>query len=220
MTWIVLLNKPWGVLTQFRDAEGRPTLADYMRDPGFYPAGRLDRDSEGLVLLTDDGPLQARISHPRHKLAKTYIVQVEGVPDGEALDVLRTGVTLRDGTTAPAKVVVISEPDWIWPRDPPVRSRKTVPDRWLRLTLSEGRNRQVRRMTSAVGHPTLRLIRWSIGDWTLEDLAPGETRHIKLDASDVAKLGLATPLEPLGKRPNKTVQRRGRAPVSGGRRRT
>lgn len=188
MVKVVLLNKPWGVLTQFRDADGRPTLAEFVQDAGLYPAGRLDRDSEGLVVLTDDGRLQARISQPQHKTAKTYFVQVEGIPDQAALGALRVGVALRDGTTRPAEVEAVAEPDWLWPRDPPVRLRKTVPDRWIRVTISEGRNRQVRRMTAAVGHPTLRLIRWSVGAWTLDGLALGECRS--LDAGEIAQAAL------------------------------
>jgi 23S rRNA pseudouridine2457 synthase len=146
--------------------------------PGVYPAGRLDRDSEGLLLLTDDGPLQARIADPRFKLPKTYLVQVEREPEEESLARLRGGVLLRDGMTRPASVARIAPPS-LWPRDPPVRFRKSVPDCWLRLTIREGRNRQVRRMTAAVGHPTLRLVRWAIGDWTLDGLAPGDWREAR-----------------------------------------
>ncbi len=176
---IVLFNKPFGVLPQFTDrsAAPRPTLADYVSVPGVYPAGRLDRDSEGLLVLTDDGALQARIADPRFKLAKTYLVQVEGVVADASLAALRRGVVLGDGPTRPAEVERIAPPD-LWPRDPPVRVRKTIPDEWLRLTLREGRNRQVRRMTAAVGHPTLRLVRWSIGEWTVAGLAPGEWRRV------------------------------------------
>ncbi|WBU53366.1 pseudouridine synthase [Paracoccus sp. SCSIO 75233] len=175
---LILLNKPYGVLPQFTDnsATPRPTLADYVNVKGAYPAGRLDMDSEGLMLLTDDGKLQARISDPKHKMAKTYLVQVEGSPDDAAMKALRQGVTLKDGPTLPAKVEAIPAPD-LWPRDPPVRVRKTVPDHWLRLTIREGRNRQVRRMTAAVGLPTLRLVRWQVGDWVLGDLRPGEWRE-------------------------------------------
>lgn len=176
MARLILLNKPMGVLTQFTDeGTGHPTLAHYLDMPGIYPAGRLDRDSEGLVILTDDGRLQARIADPRFRKPKTYLVQVEGTPDDAALAALRTGVTLKDGPTRPAKARVISPPD-LWPRDPPVRFRKSVPDTWLRLTITEGRNRQVRRMTAHVGHPTLRLVRWSVGDWTVAGLAPGAWR--------------------------------------------
>lgn len=177
MARLIRFNKPFDVLPQFTDhgsaSSPRRTLSDFIAIPGVYPAGRLDRDSEGLMLLTDDGRLQARISNPRHKMEKTYFVQVEGVPDAAAIRALESGVTLKDGPTRPARAEPIPEPDWLWPRTPPIRVRKSVPDSWISLTLSEGRNRQVRRMTAAVGHPTLRLIRWRIGDWTLEGLAPG-----------------------------------------------
>ena len=169
---LILLNKPFGVLSQF-SGEG-PTLADHVDVPGVYPAGRLDKDSEGLLLLTDDGALQARISSPKFKMPKTYLVLVEREPSDEALQRLRDGVDLKDGRTRPAKVRRVAEPDDLWPRDPPVRYRKNVVDVWLELTITEGRNRQVRRMTAAVGHPTLRLVRWRIGDWSVEGLAPGE----------------------------------------------
>ena len=175
---LILFNKPYGVLCQFTDERTgppRPTLADYIDRPGFYPAGRLDLDSEGLLLLTDDGRLQSRIADPRFKMPKTYLVQVEGEPDEAALTALRRGVRLKDGMTLPAQAERIAPPD-LWPRDPPVRFRKTVPDSWLRLTIHEGRNRQVRRMTAAVGYPTLRLVRWRIGDWTVEGVEPGEWR--------------------------------------------
>ena len=174
---LVLFNKPYGVLCQFTGEE-RPTLADYIRVKGIYPAGRLDMDSEGLLVLTDDGRLQNRISHPHHKLPKTYLVQVEGMPTAESLHRLTRGVELNDGVTLPARVRVIPAPEWLWPRDPPIRFRKRVADCWIELTLTEGRNRQVRRMTAAVGHPTLRLIRWAVGDWTLEGIAPGQSRTV------------------------------------------
>lgn len=180
MSRLILLNKPYGVLCQFTDggmASPRSTLSDFIDVPGVYPAGRLDLDSEGLLLLTDDGRLQARIADPRFKLPKTYIVQIEGEPDAQSLDALRHGVTLKDGPTRPAEVERIADPA-LWQRDPPVRFRKTVPDCWLKLTIREGRNRQVRRMTAAVGHPTLRLVRWRIGDWSLEGIAPGHWRQI------------------------------------------
>lgn len=180
MARLILFNKPYGVLSQFTDAAGagaRETLSDHLAIPGVYPAGRLDRDSEGLLLLTDDGPLQARIADPRFKLAKTYRVQVEGDPAPEQLAALRRGVVLKDGLTLPAEVELIPPPE-LWPRDPPVRFRKSVPDAWLALTIREGRNRQVRRMTAAVGLPTLRLVRWQIGEWTLDGLAPGEWREV------------------------------------------
>jgi 23S rRNA pseudouridine2457 synthase len=176
---LILFNKPYGVLSQFTDKGSpitRATLSDYIEVPGIYPAGRLDRDSEGLLLLTDDGRLQARIADPKFKLPKTYWVQVEGEPDDAALDRLRRGVRLNDGDTRPAEVERIDAPA-VWPRDPPIRVRAAIPDRWLSLTIREGRNRQVRRMTAAVGFPTLRLIRASIGDWMLGHLAPGEWRE-------------------------------------------
>lgn len=180
MARLILFNKPYGVLSQFTDrgsaGSARATLSDYIAVPGVYPAGRLDRDSEGLLLLTDDGRLQARIADPRHKLPKTYLVQVEGEIAEEALGKLRKGVLLNDGPTRPALAEAIAPPD-LWPRDPPVRYRKSVPDSWLSLTITEGRNRQVRRMTAAVGFPTLRLVRWQIGDWTPEGLGPGEWRE-------------------------------------------
>ena len=172
---LIAFNKPFGVLTQFTDAKSptkRATLSDFIEVPGVYPAGRLDRDSEGLLLLTNDGRTQARIADPKFKLPKTYLVQVEGVANDTALAALRTGVMLNDGPTRPAEVEAIAPPD-LWPRDPPIRYRASVPDCWLRLTIREGRNRQVRRMTAAVGLPTLRLVRWSIGDWAVGDLAPG-----------------------------------------------
>jgi 23S rRNA pseudouridine2457 synthase len=177
MARLIAFNKPYGVLSQFTDDSDRPTLAAHVAVPGVYPAGRLDRDSEGLLLLTDDGRLQARIAEPRHKMPKTYLVQVEGDPAPEQLDRLRRGVLLKDGMTLPAQAEPIAAPE-LWPRDPPVRFRKSVPDRWLRLTIHEGRNRQVRRMTAAVGLPTLRLVRWQIGDWALDDLGPGQWREI------------------------------------------
>jgi 23S rRNA pseudouridine2457 synthase len=177
MTRLIRFNKPHGVLSQFTDrgTEGspRPTLSDFIDVAGVYPAGRLDRDSEGLLLLTDNGPLQARISDPRHKLAKTYLVQIEGIPDDDALRHLRCGVTLKDGPTRAAEVRRIDPPAGLWPRDPPIRVRASIPDTWIEMTIREGRNRQVRRMTAAVGHATLRLIRWRIGAWSLDGLANG-----------------------------------------------
>lgn len=182
MARLILFNKPYGVLSQFSGGAGRgagDTLADFIDAPGVYPAGRLDKDSEGLLLLTDDGGLQARIADPRYKLPKTYLVQVEGAPSEESLDRLRQGVELKDGMTKPAEVSTIEPPE-IWPRDPPIRFRKNVADRWLEVTVGEGRNRQVRRMTAAIGHPTLRLVRWRIGPWALGDLAPGEWLEVAL----------------------------------------
>jgi len=178
MSRLVLFNKPFGVICQFSRDGQHPTLADYIALPDFYPAGRLDTDSEGLVLLTDDGKLQHRITDPKHKLPKIYRVQVEGEPDEAALTQLRRGVMLKDGLTLPAEVRLIDEPAGLWPRHPPVRFRQSIPTRWLELTLREGRNRQVRRMTAAVGFPTLRLIRWQIGDWSLAGLQPGELQRL------------------------------------------
>ncbi|MET0986717.1 MAG: pseudouridine synthase [Steroidobacteraceae bacterium] len=178
MSSLLLLNKPFQVLTQFTSKEGHTTLADVVKAPGLYPAGRLDHDSEGLVLLTDDGTLQARLSHPKWKVDKTYYAQVENIPDAEALQRLRAGVVLNDGPTQPADAELIDAPEWLWPREPPIRFRKAIPTQWLALTIREGRNRQVRRMTAAVGHPTLRLIRWRVGPWTLQGLKPGESRVV------------------------------------------
>ncbi len=175
MAKIILFNKPFQVLSQFSDTEGRKTLADYLSAPRYRAAGRLDFDSEGLLLLTDDGRLQQQIANPRHKQWKTYLVQVEGNIDEGALRALRQGLELKDGPTLPAKASRIDEPR-LWPRVPPVRERKSVPDSWLELSIREGRNRQVRRMTAAVGFPTLRLVRKRIGDWELGGLAPGEYR--------------------------------------------
>lgn len=180
MARVVLLNKPWGVLSQFTDGEGRATLADYVDVPGIYPAGRLDRDSEGLLVLTDDGALQHRIANPRAKMSKTYWAQVEGDPQDQELQPLRDGVVLKDGPCLPAKVTLMAPPPQLWPRDPPVRVRKSIPDRWLRLTISEGRNRQVRRMAAAVGFPVLRLIRYRVGSWTLDGIAPGQWVQLEL----------------------------------------
>ena len=174
---LLLLNKPFDVLTQFNDADGRATLKDFVPVPGVYPAGRLDRDSEGLLLLTNDGQLQARIADPKHKLAKTYWVQVEGEVSAEQLRRLCEGVELNDGMTLPAEARALDEPQ-LWPRTPPVRFRKSVPTSWLELVIREGRNRQVRRMTASVGLPTLRLVRVRIGPWSLDGLQPGEWREV------------------------------------------
>jgi 23S rRNA pseudouridine2457 synthase len=181
MPSVILLNKPFDVLCQFTDAEGRATLADFVDRKGYYPAGRLDRDSEGLVVLTNDGRLQAVIADPRHKLAKTYWVQVEGEITEEALEQLCRGVILNDGPTLPCDAHRIAEPEDLWERVPPVRFRKAIPTSWLALTLREGRNRQVRRMTAAVGFPTLRLIRWAVGPWTLEGLTLGAWRFAEAE---------------------------------------
>ena len=174
MSRLVLFNKPFQVLCQFTDDQGRKTLADFIDIPKVYVAGRLDYDSEGLLALTDNGKLQHKIANPKNKMAKTYWVQVEGVPSEESLVQLAAGVKLKDGLTKPAKVKLINEPKNLWLRDPPIRVRKNIPDQWLELTIKEGKNRQVRRMTAAIGHPTLRLIRYSIGNWTLDGLGLGE----------------------------------------------
>lgn len=179
MSRLILLNKPYGVLCQFTDEAGRATLKDCVAVPGVYAAGRLDTDSEGALLLTDDGPLQHRIADPRHKLPKTYLVQVEGEPDEAALARLRAGLDLGDFRTRPCGARAVREPDWLWPRDPPVRFRKSVPTSWLEIVLREGKNRQVRRMTAKVGFPTLRLIRIAIGPWRLDGLLPGQWRELE-----------------------------------------
>ena len=183
MASLILFNKPFRVLSQFTDTEGRETLADYLSAPGFRVAGRLDYDSEGLLLLTDDGQLQQQIANPRHKKWKTYQVQVEGSVDRDTLAQLAVGIALKDGQTLPARTRKIAEPVGLWPRNPPVRSRKTVTDSWLELSIREGRNRQVRRMTAAVNYPTLRLIRRRIADWDLGELQPGEYRTLEVNSA-------------------------------------
>ena len=186
MSRLIAFNKPYGVLSQFTDGDGRETLADYIDIPGIYPAGRLDRDSEGLLLLTDDGRLQQRIADPKFNKWKTYYVEVEKVPDESALQALRQGVKLKDGITKPAQVKLIEAPD-LWPRNPPVRFRKNIPTAWLELSISEGRNRQVRRMTAAVGYPTLRLVRMQIDNWKLGKLQPGQWQELKVNRQGAKK---------------------------------
>ena len=178
---LIALNKPYGVHCKFTDAEGRPTLAQFGLPPRVYAAGRLDHDSEGLVLLTDDGMLNMRLTDPRMQSPRTYLAQVEGLVTDEALHKLCNRLVLKDGPTLPAQARQIEEPSWLWPRDPPIRVRKHIPTSWLQLTLREGKNRQVRRMTAAVGYPTLRLIRRSVGGWNIDGLAPGQWRDAKID---------------------------------------
>lgn len=186
MSSLYLLNKPFNVLPNFTDDQGRDTLAQFIDIPKIYAAGRLDYDSEGLLVLTSDGELQHRLAHPKFKLPKTYWVQVEGSITEQALEQLRKGVELKDGLTRPAKAKII-QMDEPWPRTPPIRERKNIPTSWIELIISEGRNRQVRRMTAAVGFPTLRLIRYAVGDWTLDNLAPGEWRQMDVNLAPLPK---------------------------------
>ncbi len=187
MSRLLLFNKPYGVLTQFTPMTGRETLANFIPVPGVYPAGRLDADSEGLLVLTGDGALQARIADPRHKLPKRYLAQVEGVPTDAELQILGGGVDLGDFVTKPCQVRLIDEPENLWPRTPPIRFRKAIPTTWVELILREGKNRQVRRMTAHIGYPTLRLVRWAIGKWSLDGLAPGEWRELLVSRQPVAE---------------------------------
>lgn len=181
---LILFNKPFQVLSQFTSSDGKKSLSDFLRAPGMRAAGRLDYDSEGLLLLTDSGALQTRLADPKWKVEKVYFAQVEGEVSDAALDRLRKGVKLKDGITLPARAERIEEPEWLWPRDPPIRFRKAIPTSWIRLAIREGRNRQVRRMTAAVGFPTLRLVRWSVGPWTIEGLAPAQIREV--DEGEIA----------------------------------
>lgn len=205
MTRVVLLNKPFGVLTQFRPVPGRTTLADLVPLPDIYPAGRLDADSEGLLILTDDGALQARISDPRHKWEKTYWVQVEGVPDRPALEALARGVDLGDFRTAPCRAGPVGEPAGLWPRSPPIRHRVSIPTSWIEIGLREGKNRQVRRMTAKVGFPTLRLVRWRIGPWSLEGLPPGQWRVLSDAELTMAWAGEEIRRPPVNPSPRRTL---------------
>lgn len=181
MTKIVLFNKPFNILCQFTDNEGRETLADFITIPEVYAAGRLDKDSEGLLILTNNGELQHKISHPKHKQWKTYWAQLDGQINQDAVNILKRGVMLKDGKTKPSKCRIIDEPPQLWPRSPPVRYRANIPTSWIELSIHEGKNRQVRRMTAAVGFPTLRLIRYSIGDWCLDGLLPGDSKVIEIE---------------------------------------
>jgi len=215
MPKLILVNKPYDVLTQFTDEGGRKTLKDYVSISGVYPAGRLDRDSEGLVLLTDSGPLQHLISDPKHKLEKTYWVQVERIPSDDALAELQNGVELKDGLTRPAKARLIDPPK-VWTRTPPIRERQSIPTQWIELKITEGKNRQVRRMTAAIGHPTLRLIRYAIGEWTVDDISSGKWQQVSVPASILSMVKSTNDLDSKNhrRRDNRTKQS-----VSDGRRR-
>ncbi|MGK0445886.1 MAG: 23S rRNA pseudouridine2457 synthase [Bermanella sp.] len=186
MPKLILFNKPYQVMSQFSESGDKDTLAKFINIPDVYPAGRLDFDSEGLLLLTDDGQLQHRIAHPKHKSPKTYWAQVEGTPSKDSLENLAKGVELKDGLTLPAKVRPIDEPA-LWERNPPIRERANIPTTWLEITITEGKNRQVRRMTAAIGHPTLRLVRAKIGQWSVENIVPGEFMEIEVEAPPAKK---------------------------------
>ncbi|MFY0642302.1 MAG: pseudouridine synthase [Bermanella sp.] len=186
MAKLILFNKPFKVMSQFSQSDNKETLANYIDIPDIYPAGRLDYDSEGLLLLTDNGQLQHRIAHPKHKSTKTYWVQVEGIPTQESIEQLRQGVKLKDGLTLPANVKIIPEPE-LWERHPPIRERANIPTTWIEIEITEGKNRQVRRMTAAIGHPTLRLVRTRIGEWSVKNIVPGEYREIQVEAPPIKK---------------------------------
>jgi len=208
MAKLILLNKPYGVVCQF-SGEGR-TLKDLVDVPGVYPAGRLDADSEGLLVLTDDGAVQASITNPRRKMPKIYLAQVEGIATPEALAKLSSGVELNDGMTRPARARAIESPAGLWPRDPPIRVRRAIPTAWLAITIREGRNRQVRRMTAAVGLPTLRLVRWAVGDWTLDGLAPGQWREQALAPAVLSSAAASKPFSAAPRATNRKAPRRSR----------